>query len=657
MPFWWGRRRKPWFGRWRYKTRTARRTKRRRFPRRRRHRRPYRRRRKPRKRKVRRKKKKINIQQWQPQKIVKCKIKGRELFLFGANGKQFACFTHTRDDWTPSKNPGGGGFAVDKYTLESLYTDYTYGRNIWTKSNVMTDLCRYTGCVFEFYRHPETDFYVNYNTQPPFTLQKDTYPNTHPYYLSLHKRTKFIPSKVTKPHGKQTVKIRIKPPKTLQTSWYFQETFSKFPLLQLSIAAANVNYSYNPPTGTNMQMTFLSLNHQFYQRANWGLNTGHAYNPIGTMAKPSQVYTDPERTKTKNITMYTSDNYDESISYDKGWFQTALLSSYGPVGQDVVPISAGRYNPELDNGKGNAVWLVSITSSTYSKPSKDKDLIIEGKPLWQLFYGFFNYVNAIKKDSTFLRTYICVFESPAVYSPTTVSHTYHIPIDRSFIDGKAQWGLPPTAYQKTKWFPTLEAQLETINNIVQCGPLIPKYNNERNSNWQLSGKYTFYFKWGGTLNPDEAVADPENQGTYITPSNINQAIQIINPTKQAAESILHCWDYRRGLIKKTALQRILENQQTDTDFQTDSEPPRKKKKKKHTRELQQVPEEEEEIQESLLQIFKEDSFPESADNQQLFQLLQQQQQQHRDNKYQLLKLIADLKKKQQLLQLQTGLLT
>ncbi len=241
------------------------------------------------------------------------------------------------------------------------------------------------------------------------------------------------------------------------------------------------------------------------------------------------------------------------------------------------PISAGRYNPELDNGKGNAVWLVSVLNSTYSKPSRDKDLIIEGKPLWQLFYGFFNYVNAIKKDSTFLRSYICVFESPAVYSPTTVSHTYHIPLDKSFIDGKGQFGLPPTEYQKTKWFPTLEAQLETINNIVQCGPLIPKYNNERNSNWQLSGKYTFYFKWGGTLNPDEAVADPENQGTYITPSNINQAIQIINPAKQAAESILHCWDYRRGLIKKTALQRILENQQTDTDFQTDSEPPRKKK--------------------------------------------------------------------------------
>lgn len=661
MPFWWRRRQRWWRGNRRpfYRKRFS--TKTRRKPRRRfsrnKYRRPHRRRRYKRRKKVRRKLKKLPVSQWQPDKIVKCKIKGIELFLLGAQGKQFACFATDRDDWTPSKVPGGGGFTVDRFSLQGLYSDYSYHKNIWTRSNLGLDLCRYLGCRFIFYRHPHTDFLVSYKLQGPFDLDKDTYCNSHPFYLMLHTKHIFVPSRKTKPLGKNYVKLRIRPPKLLQTKWYFQETLSKFTLVQLTIAAINFSFSYLPPTGVNQQMSFYILNHQFYGKSNWGdASLGH-YNPIGTMAPPTEVYTDAQHTKTTPITI-SQDTYLNSISYEKGWFQKTLLSSYGPRNQNVTPILAARYNPIIDTGKGNAVYLVSVLNPNYQKPTKDKDLIIEGRPLWQMLYGFLNYVQQVKKDSTFLRSYIVVIESPFLYSGTTATKDIFVPIDFSMIRGNGPYNQPPTNYQRQHWFPTLENQQETIANIVQCGPYIPKYGNERESNWQLSGKYSFYFKWGGTFNPDEPVADPESQGTYIIPNQLKEAVQIINPEKQIPTTVLHSWDFRRGAITNKALKRIAEDQETDTDFQTDAalQSP-KKKKAKYTRQLQYITQEEEEIQESLLQLCKENTFQETQDPQTLYQLIQQQQQQQRDIKFQLLKLIGDLKKKQSMLQLQTGMLT
>nr|UHK06736.1 MAG: ORF1 [Torque teno midi virus] len=657
MPFWWGRRKKWW---WRgkrrpfYKRRRKRKTYKRRFYRNR-YRRPARRRRRRRRTKVRRKLKKLTVKVWQPEKIVKCRIKGLELFCGGAEGKQFACFTANRDDWTPARNPGGGGFSVDKFTLQSLYHDFTYGKNVWSKSNVMLDLCRYQGCKFVFFRHQTTDFVVNYKLQPPFDLEKYTYTDCHPYSLMLHKHTRLIPSMVTKPHGKRKVIIKIKPPKLMQTKWYFQETFCKNTLVQLTIAAANFNYAYFSPTGTNQLMTFLTLNHYFYALANWG-NTVSPYNPLGSMAKPKQVYTTPERSQLKVKSITISDNtYAESISYEQGWFQTNLLNSYGPTNMTTVPVGAARYNPNLDTGVGNSVWLSSVLNIKYDKPKTDPQLIISDRPLWQLLYGFFNFVQQVKHDKTFLRSYICVIESPAIYSTTHATHEYYIPLDKSFIEGKGQFNLPPTAYQKQHWFPTLEAQIETINAFVESGPYIPKYSNERLSNWELSGFYYFYFKWGGTQNPDEPVADPEHQGTYIIPDKLQQTLQIINPSKNKPETLFHCWDYRRGSLKRKAIDRIIQNTETDTDFQTDSET-QKKKKKRYSRALQHLPEEAEEVQESLLGLCKESTFQETQDPQQLFNLIQQQQQHQRDIKQHLLLLISNLKKKQKILQLQTGLL-
>ncbi len=110
--------------------------------------------------------------------------------MLGGQGKQFVCYTDDSEDWVPAKAPGGGGFGVESFSLQYLYEEYKMGNNRWSKSNIMSDLVRYSGCRFTFYRHPYTDFVVHYSRQPPFKLEKYTYCESHPHSLLLKKHKK-----------------------------------------------------------------------------------------------------------------------------------------------------------------------------------------------------------------------------------------------------------------------------------------------------------------------------------------------------------------------------------------------------------------------------------------------------------------------------------
>ncbi len=86
----------------------------------------------------------------------------------------------------------------------------------------------------------------------------------------LRTKHKIVPSHKTKPNGRQTVTLRIKPPKQMNTHWYFQETFRESTLVQLTATAINLNYSYLAPTGQNQLLSLLGINQQFYYNASWG---------------------------------------------------------------------------------------------------------------------------------------------------------------------------------------------------------------------------------------------------------------------------------------------------------------------------------------------------------------------------------------------------
>nr|UHK03892.1 MAG: ORF1 [Torque teno midi virus] len=664
MPFWWARRRKFWRRNWRpnyRRKRYNRRFKKRRRFNRRGNRRTYRRRRHSR-RKVRRKKRKLTIQQWQPDCIRKCKISGFTVNCLGAHGRQFACFSDNRFNWTPPTTPGGGGFGVEKYTLEYLYDEFVRGNNRWSSSNVYLDLVRYNGCKFIFYRHPWLDFVVSYKRMYPMNLDKYTYTEAHPYNILKSKHKVIIHSLKRKPRGRIYVKVKIKPPKQSTNKWFFQETMAETGLVQLNTAVCDLNYSYIGCCASNQLITFPGLNLQFYKNAGWGNATHEAtygwYRPYANakMGTYKGIDYNGKPVTTVVQTMSSSGDYLKSINMVGGWFTPALVSIVKLTEpSEVPPMKLYRYNPTRDTGHGNAIWLVNVVRTSYDMPETDKTLIAENLPLWELCWGFFDYVQKVKKDPTFLATYYCVIQSPFI-EPHAGTDKYHIPIDYNFLKGKGPFGEIPTEYMSSHWFPRLEHQQEILNSIVQCGPFVPKLENQKLSTWELHSHYTFYFKWGGSQLPDPETADPKNQGTYDVPSAVRQAIQILDPQRQRAEHILHAWDLRRGFITKKACKRMYQDSETSSTISTDTEKETSKKKKKlQGNSLQILQQKEEDLQTCLLSLCEEHTSKE-APPQNLQQLIQQQQQQQKQLKLNILHLLSDIRRKQQVLQLQTGLL-
>nr|UHK06575.1 MAG: ORF1 [Torque teno midi virus] len=661
MPFYWRRRKRWWNTRWR-KRRQFRKYKRprRRFQRRYKGRRSTRRRRR-RRGKVRRKKKTIPIRQWQPDCIRKCKIKGISVHVLGSQGKQFACFTDNAKDWTPPLQPGGGGFGVEKYTLQYLYEENRNGNNIWTQSNKYLDLVRYFGGKITFWRHSHIDFIASYSRTLPMNLNNYTYPDTYPQAMMLARHKKFIPSLKTKPHGSRKVTIKFKPPKILTNKWFFQESLANTGLLQLQTTICDLRYPHLGCCNTNELVSLVGLNLNFYKNFAWG-NPNNVITPTQqnnwyipyNNAKKTLTVTLPNGT-TKQIKVQ-NETYKQSVNIATGWFQPDLLKAIKISEEDYIPTTVARYNPTRDTGVGSKVWLASVLNSSYLPPRTDKDLILEGLPLYQLLFGFTNYIQKIKKDTTFLESY-CLFIQSTALEPQHGTHHIYCPIDQAFINGKGAYDSYATQWQQEHWFPTLSHQLKSINNIVMSGPFIPKLENIRESTWELWSNYTFYFKFGGASLPDAETANPGEQGTYPIPNTQQQAIQVCNPEKASPYTTLHSWDFRRGIITSKAFKRMCENQETDTDFQADGETPQKKRKVILRGNALQAQEEEiQEIQSCLHSLCEENTCQDFQEKEDLLLLIQQQQQQQQQIKQHLLKLIIDLKNKQKLLQLQTGVL-
>nr|UHK05223.1 MAG: ORF1 [Torque teno midi virus] len=653
MPFWWARRRKPWYGRWRnrfYKNRK---------PRRRRYRKKYRfttrrRRRRRRKRyKVRRKRAKIPIQQWQPDSIKKCKIKGLIYLVAGTQGNQYRCYTNQKFESTVPKAPGGGGFGVDVFTLEFLYKEWFAHRNIWTTSNDYLDLCRYTGCKIILYRHQTTDFVVSYDIMPPFDFTKDTYLEAHPQRQLLRKRHRVVFSRKTKPTGKPYITIKIKPPKLMQTKWYFQEDFAEQPLLKLSASAANFSYSLFGWNTQSTNVTIFALNSKFFTIHNWAQTRGdQPYKPYEGYPSDGLDFIN----KNGNSKKVPLTNYAQSINKTTGIFQTAVLQAidvkYSGTRQFERPVAIGRYNPEVDTGEGNKVWLTSVISDHGWSPPSDLNLILIEKPLWLLCFGLWDWIEKSKPKTQYLQTSMFVIQSKFITRLTNTTQTVWPIIDPSFIDGKLPYGEDITQQDINKWYPTCYTQRETLNAIVQCGPYIPKYNQQPSSSWQLSAKYIFYFKWGGPQVTEKNVQDPKTQSTYPIPNSFWEAVQIADPKKQRCQSLLRSWDFRRGIATTTALKRMSENLQTDSSLSSDeSETP--KKKKRVTSEIPFKDKETEETQKCLLSLFEEDSSPEATSN--IQQLIEHQHNQQQKLKRNIINLLMNLKKKQRHLLMQTGL--
>jgi len=591
----------------------------------------------------------------------------------GASGTQMHCYTNQAPEYTQPKAPAGGGFGIEVINLKWLYNQYLQHQNIWTRTNEYTDLCRYTGCKITFFRHPFVDFVISYDRMPPFDLNKYTYPETQPQNMLLRKRKKILLSKLTKTNSRQKLILKIKPPKQMITKWFFQRDFCEANLVKLSAAAASFSFPGISHGAQSTIFTVTALNIEFYKQSTW-CQAGKTYKPYDTIQMPVHfVY--KERGSLKTFTIPAEITYTDAISYAKGWFSpkalfatkvfaggappsivgTTVKAGAGSTEIAALPTVTLRYNPYEDTGHGNQIFLTSCLTGNFNKPTLTPDLNFDGVPLWLGFYGYWDFILQSTKNKGVFDQHMFVIKSDALHPlGTTSSQKYHPIYDTVYGTGSLPWDEYLSQRVKDNWYPTAEWQKIIINSFVCAGPYMPKFQPEdKDTTWQLNYKYEFFFKWGGPHVTDPTVEDPCTRRKYTVPDTVFQTVPISNPSKLNTESILHAWDFRRGIVTQKALKRMSENLQTDTSFYSDdSETP--KKKKKITKELQTTENKQEKIKACLLSLCEEPTYQEET--QDIKQLIQQQQQQQLYLRKNILTLLTHLKKSQRLQSLQTGII-
>lgn len=571
----------------------------------------------------------------------------------GAHGRQMICFTNVKNRLTPSRAPAGGGFGVERFTLEYLYSEWKARNNIWTTTNQNTDLGRYLGCKISVYRHPDTDFIIKYDRQGPFNIEKTTYMSMQPQEMLLGRHKRIILSKATKPHGKIKHTLKIGPPKLLTNKWVFQSELAKQDLLQLSASACSFRYPTIGCCNENRILNLYALDTQFYQDPNWmQLHTGDHYKPYATFPTDAQFHYKTQSGGEGIVTVPNEAN--KVLTLSQGYFQPKVLAAFkitkGATTYAETPMVILRYNPADDTGQGNLVTVVDCVSGHWKGPYVE-DYTIRNVPLWMALNGYVNYIIAKSGDKGIMKHKLVCVQSDALYrQPTHTTQKLFPLLGSNFVNGKPPYDQPLTSDMQTKWYPVYEHQQQPLNDIVCCGPLQPKFYNQTNSTWELQYFYRFYFKWGGPEIGDPPVEDPKNRPqTYD--STISRPIQITNPLKNKTESLLHPWDFRRGIITKRAFERMCQNIETDTDFCPDTETPRKKKKV--TCELRNPQEEIQEVQDCLLSLCQTEE-EEEEDPNNLKQLIIKQKLKQQQLKHNILILLSDLKAKQNSLRLQTG---
>nr|UGV36172.1 MAG: ORF1 [TTV-like mini virus] len=557
----------------------------------------------------RKKLKKLKLQQWQPNHIKKCKIKGY-LQLFGAGYGAFSNnFAMQKDSIVPEHEPGGGGWSIQQLTLGNLYTQNELLMNWWTKSNHGLNLCRYLGCRIILYRQQLTDYIFAYDIEPPYNVTKYYYASTHPMQLIKFNKRVIVPSIQTQPLKRKTYKtLRIRPPKEMKNQWYFQQNFSTFPLIQFTAVACSLNSMFMPTNMINNNITLYCINTRFFQNnifeypqtGNYGyvpkdntyiygipqaahilldtkvqdcvyLGNTHFNDPGDTM----QAYT--------NLTDYNQAHWGNPFYYayingDMPSFITSIppdrmitehkSKKLNDIKSQITfksepYIITTRYNPNKDKGHENIAYWKSNVDSTQRgwEPTADPDLQITKFPLWILLWGWKDYTVRLGKLRNMSQEYMLIFKTNCLPDKLPA----YVVVSESFVHGQGPYGVDRNeiaSQDYSHWYPRWRYQVEAVEAILETGPGVCK--SEKQKSIQAHIKYQFFFKWGGNPSAMENVYDPNSQPTYPVPSNFNITNEINDPTTPI-QNFIYTFDTRRDYLTERALQRITQIQ-TDEQF-------------------------------------------------------------------------------------------
>nr|UGV34949.1 MAG: ORF1 [TTV-like mini virus] len=574
------------------------------------------RRRRVRRRFYRKKLKKLKLTQFQPHCIRKCKIKGPICLFQCTNQRLINDFDLYELSQVPPHLPGGGGWGIKRFTLESLFSEHVYARNVWTKTNRELPLVRYTGCKIKLYQSQYTDYVFTYSTDQPMQSSLAMYNSMQPSIHSMTKNKIIMPSLETYRRKKPYKTIHIKPPPQLQNKWYFQNEFSKTPLLLTRTSAMSLNKFYIDPDKISTNMDIISLNASVFQNRNFKsppFTTG--YWAKKTLDKTFYLYATNEEYPKNGLSIQHLIPLTDSKNFEAGknflmvypsgqsaqwsqWQTTTYKSNLGnPFYPDYLqgtymvvlipkdpnqlfnqemtakettytPVELTqtlRYNPYSDQGNTNMCYFKSNSKEEINwQPPENPELYNENLPFWLLLWGFSDWHKKIKKHLHLETDYIlCMTHEPASHQKE-----YIIPISQSFYEGRSPYETKegPSKADAISWYPQLQYQNEILNDICRAGPGVTRIPD--NYSVQAYMVYEFYFKWGGNPPQMSTIDDPIKQPSYVIPSNLYTTPSLQNPTGDPSK-LLYAFDQRRGQITSTALQRIQKDSTTKRHFITD----------------------------------------------------------------------------------------
>nr|UGV39113.1 MAG: ORF1 [TTV-like mini virus] len=567
-----------------------------------RRRRPYR---------VRRKLKSLKIREYQPKCIRKCKIKGLLPLFWGPPERFVNNYELYELSTAPEKLPSGGLFGIKNFTLEGLYAEHRYCRNVWTATNNDLPLMRFCGATIKLYPALHTDYVFSWDNSLPLTSNLELYETLHPGIHTMLQNKIIVPRKNNWKHRKPYIKIKTPPPTPLMNKWYFAIDMAKVPLLQTRASALSIDEYYINYRAISTTLTIPFINPGAIMNTNFKHNETSGYYARFLPNSQTKVYLystkNQDITKTTKITQLiflgntTHNNAGETFPpkntsdtdiatyirrYPKEkWgnpFHTFYLTrqwkvyystkTYNQLAQKVQSgtddltqsdftltylTDAIRYNPFNDQGTANIIHFQTTTNNTNGwEPPPQEDLKQTGLPLWILTFGFVDYHKKYKKLKNIDEEQMLVLHTDYKIHGTPTP----LPIiDTGFIQGKSPYEDKPDPADQLRWWPCTQFQQIITNTISLAGPGSPKIPPLNAVEAKID--YSFLFKWGGNLPPMSNITDPKELQEYHVPTNIRQTNSLQNPASRP-ERLLYSFDERRQQLTAKAIKRLQKDWET-----------------------------------------------------------------------------------------------
>lgn len=547
---------------------------------------------------------------FQPKSIVKCKITGYKCLFQGSPHRKQHNYIQYIYSYAKPNMPAGGGWSLLVFSLDSMFEDFQHLQCIWTKGNAGLPLVRYTGCKFKFYQSKYDDYVTVYENCWPMVDTPHTHADSSPSRMlqKLHKTV--IPSRQTKQRRKPYKTVHIKPPPQMTNKWYFQRDICKQPLVMLTTTTVDLTQPFAKSNVQNNNILIRYLNPNIFKNnnfQNYPITEGYSpksLNKSSTDNTPEKYYLyaemgDTPLTKTwqwlKNLIpltntkhyqsgstleIVTTDGNDKPSHWGNPFYYTHLdpdtttiyLANWNTAtfktnkaNEDSIKntlkifkaterlVYETIYNPDNDTGDTNLIYLINNSQETHFQPTPNKDLQFEGFPLFNLLWGWTDFIKKLETTTNLDNNYTIVVQTKAFHE----KDEYFVILDESFILGYDPFtphetqSHTPSYYNQQNWFPKLAFQEETIEAICETGPGTSKSNN------YLQGicKYTFYFKWGGCPQTLEKAYNPCSQPKWTTPNTIDARLEIQDPNLPPEANLYH-WDWEKDYVTQEAIRRI-----------------------------------------------------------------------------------------------------